>query len=398
MPDLRTLPAALLGAALLSATTAAAEWSGHVAIEARGFFHAPLDPDQHGANLSLAAEPEFSHQWDEGRQGLRFVPFVRWDQHDTERSHIDLRELAWIKAARTWELRAGVRKVFWGVTESQHLVDVINQTDLVENLDGEDKLGQPMINLALIHDWGTLDLYALTGFRARSFPGREGRLRTHPPVDTGLAQFESSRARGRVDTAIRWRRSVGAFDIGIAHFHGTARDPRLLPGIDDLGRAVLVPYYDIIDQSSLDLQATLGQWLWKLEAIARRQRGEGHTAITGGFEYTRVGALGTAADLGLLAEYLYDDRGERAPTPFQNDLFLGLRLALNDVQSSELLAGVIGDLDLDTRFYNLEASRRIGTHWKLSLELRALSGVAPADPFYGLRRDDYLQIELARYF
>ncbi|HEX9625787.1 MAG TPA: hypothetical protein VGA00_02490 [Acidiferrobacterales bacterium] len=397
MPGRRTLPAALLGAALLGAT-AAAEWSGFVAVEARGFFHAPLDPDQHGANLSLAAEPEFTHRWDDGRHSFRFVPFLRWDQHDDARSHADIRELGWVVAAQAWELRAGVRKVFWGVTESQHLVDVINQTDLVENLDGEDKLGQPMINLALIHDWGTVDLYALAGFRERSFPGREGRLRSHPPVDTGLSQFESSRGRGRIDAAIRWRRSIGAFDIGLAHFHGTARDPRLVPGLDDLGRPVLIPHYDIIDQSSLDLQATLGQWLWKLETISRRQQGERFTAATAGFEYTLVGVLAGSADLGLLAEYVYDDRGTRAPTPFQDDLFLGLRLALNDVQSTELLAGVIGDREFDTRFYNLEASRRIGDHWKIALELRALSGAPAADPFFSLRRDDTLQIELARYF
>lgn len=390
---------AALGVALLAPLAAiAGEWSGYVAAEARGFFHAPIDPDQHGANVSLAAEPEFSHHWDGRKQSFRFVPFLRWDQHDSRRSHVDVRELSWVKAAQAWELRVGVRKLFWGVTESQHLVDVINQTDLVENIDGEDKLGQPMINLALIHDWGTLDLFALTGFRERRFPGRDGRLRTIPPIDSGLSQFESARGRGRVDTAVRWRQTIGAFDIGLAHFHGTARDPRLLPGLDGLGRIVLIPFYDVVDQSSLDLQATLGQWLWKLELVSRRQQGERFTAATGGFEYTLVGVLNSAIDLGLLAEYLWDDRDERAPTPFQDDLFLGARLAFNDAQSTDLLAGVIGDRDLDTRFYNLEASRRIGDHWKLSLELRALSGVPPADPFYSLRRDDYLQIELSRYF
>jgi len=54
---------------------------------------------------------------------------------------------------------------FWGVTEFQHLVDIINQTDLVENIDTEDKLGQPMINLALINDWGTVDLFIMPYFR-----------------------------------------------------------------------------------------------------------------------------------------------------------------------------------------------------------------------------------------
>ena len=55
------------------------------------------------------------------------------------------------------ELRAGIGRVFWGVTESYHLVDVINQTDLVENVDRKDKLGQPLVNFTLVRDWGALE-------------------------------------------------------------------------------------------------------------------------------------------------------------------------------------------------------------------------------------------------
>ena len=52
------------------------------------------------------------------------------------------------------KFRVGVGKVFWGVTESQHLVDIINQTDLVENIDTEDKLGQPMLETTWLQNWG----------------------------------------------------------------------------------------------------------------------------------------------------------------------------------------------------------------------------------------------------
>ena len=74
-------------------------------------------------------------------------------------------------------MRVGIRKEFWGVTEFQHLVDVINQTDGVEDFDGEDKLGQQMVNLSLVNDWGIVDLFLLPGFRERTYAGEEGRLR-----------------------------------------------------------------------------------------------------------------------------------------------------------------------------------------------------------------------------
>lgn len=376
----------------------AGEWSGHVGIEYRGFTHAPLEPEQHQSYFSVSAEPQYRHKWDGGAQSITFVPFVRLAQYDDERSHADIRELSWVRAGPGYEWRIGVRKAFWGVTESQHLVDIINQTDLVENPDGEEKLGQPMINLALIGaEWGTLDLYALTGFRERTFPGREGRLRTTPPVDTDRARYESSRERKRLDLAARWHVSSGDWEIGVTRFAGTARDPRFLLGADD-GMAVLIPQYDLIRQTGVDVQATKGAWLWKLEAIRRSGQGQRFAALTAGAEYTMTGLLGSGMDLGLLAEYLYDDRGDAATTPFQNDVFLGLRLGVNDERSTEALIGVIVDRTSHARLITLEASRRVGRSTKLALEARAFGAISDTDILYSQRRDDYWQLELAYYF
>ncbi|HSH42154.1 MAG TPA: SPOR domain-containing protein, partial [Arenicellales bacterium] len=180
-------------------------WSGYAALETRVFPRDGRFPNQHdGPSFSLAFEPEYYREWDNGDQSFVFRPFLRLDQQDDERTHFDIRELAWIRAAEAWELRLGVRRVFWGVTETVHLVDIINQTDLVENTDTEDRLGQPMLNLALIRDWGTLDLFVLPGFRPRTFPGRDGRLRTQPWVDTEQVEYESGARHLHTDAAVRW--------------------------------------------------------------------------------------------------------------------------------------------------------------------------------------------------
>ncbi len=389
--------------ALSWSTTAQAqgELSGQAAIEWRVFPRQAQSPEQHRSYLSVTLQPEYYHKWDNGKQSFTFVPFVRLDQYDKERTHFDIRELTWLKAGEAWELRLGIRKVFWGVTESQHLVDIINQTDLVENPDGEDKLGQPMINLALIRRWGTLDFFVMPGFRERKFPGRKGRLRSDPPVDADQAVYESKRGRGHVDVAARWARTFGKWDVGLSHFYGTSREPRLLPGTDSKGKSVLIPHYDLIHQTGLDLQWTKGQWLWKLEAVRRSgQAGQTgrYTALTGGFEYTLSNVAGSHADVGLIAEYLYDQRGNKAATPFQDDLMAGVRLALNDAQSSEALFGVIVDRHTGASFLNLEASRRLGNRWKFSLEARGFAGARRADPSFGLRRDSYLRLELAVFF
>ena len=373
-------------------------YSGYVAGEVKVFFEDPLDPFQPDTNVSAAAQPEFYTEWNEGQDMFTFTPFARVDQHDDERTHFDIRELNWMHVGSDWELKLGASIVFWGVTESQHLVDIINQTDVVENIDGEDKLGQPMINLALIRDWGTLDFFVLPFFRERTFPGPEGRPRVHPPVNADAAVFESSTEENHIDVAARWSHAIANWDVGLSYFHGTSRDPRFGLETTNPDLPFLFPIYDQIDQAGLDAQLTYNSWLWKLEAIRRSGQGETFSAATGGFEYTFYGLFDGAADLGVLGEYLYNQRPVQTRSPFENDVFGGLRFTFNDTQSTEALMGCIYDLDSSSRFCNVEASRRFGEHWVGNLEIRAFSSVPRLDPFFTLRRDDYVQFELFYYF
>ena len=388
----------LLVISLIPASLIAGEWSGFIEAQGRYFTQQAIDDKQSDSTLSLALQPEYYQRWDEGRQSLLFVPFARWDSQDDERTHADIRELIWTYAGDGWEGRAGIGKVFWGVTESVHLVDVINQTDLVENPDGEQKLGQPMFKLSLEQDWGIVDLYALAGFRERTFAGKEGRLRSQPRVETDLVSYESDRENRHIDFALRWSHSLGDWDIGLSHFSGTSRDPLLIPGLSASGELVLTPYYEQMQQTGLDLQATKGDWLWKLEAIHRKADSGDYNAAAGGFEYTLVGIGDSVMDLGLLMEYLYDDRRDEATSPFENDLFVGVRLSANDVNGSQLLTGVIQDLDSSSAMFNLEASRRIGNAWKASAQVRLWFDVTDDDLFSAYRNDDYVELCLTRYF
>jgi hypothetical protein len=383
---------------LLPGLVTAGEWSGFIELQGRYFTQQALDRDQSDQLLSIAIQPEYYQRWDNSRQSLLFIPFMRWDSEDDERTHGDIREFIWTYAGDGWEVRAGIGKVFWGVTEALHLVDVINQTDLIENPDGEQKLGQPMFKFSLERDWGIIDLYALPGFRERTYPGKAARLRSHPRVDTDRVIYQSDREERHIDLALRWSHYIGDWDIGLAHFDGTNRDPLLTPDLNSNGEITLIPTYEQMRQTSLDLQVTKGNWLWKLEAIHRSGDSDSYNAATGGAEYTLVGIGGSDMDLGLLSEYLYDNRGDDATAPFENDIFIGLRLTANDVDGSELLAGVIKDLDDHGLMFNLEASRRIGNDWKTGAQIRLWSDIPEEDPLYSFHRDDYLEITVSRFF
>lgn len=399
----------LLGIFLLFQSNALTAWelSGYAGMESLGFFQEGVDSQQHNHYLSGVIQPQLVHEWDDGRQNFAFVPFYRLSQYDNRRTHFDIRELNWLKAADTWELRVGFRQVFWGVTESQHLVDIVNQKDLVENLDGEDKLGQPMVNLALIQEWGTLDLFVLPGFRERTFSGQEGRFRFDPALDVYDSLYEKKGAERQMAYAIRWSNAIGDWDWGLSQFYGTNRDPSFLATLDLSGNLHLTPYYESIYQTGLDLQVTKGRWLWKLESVVRSGQGKTYYAGTGGVEYTFNGIFETSLDLGLLAEYMYDSRGQRTINTlnqpnqlvfFQDDFFAAIRLSFNDEQSTEILAGVTFDRTTGEKLYNLEASRRLGENFKLELELRLFNNASSNDPTYFLRNDDSIRTELSYHF
>jgi hypothetical protein len=161
----------------------------------------------------------------------------------------------------------------------------------------------------------------------------------------------------------------------------------------------LIPIYDQMDQASLELQWTVEAWLWKLEAITRWGHGDRFSAVVAGFEYTFFNLLGTTLDLGVLAEYLYDDRSAAAPgTPFENDVFVGARLAFNDVGSTSILAGTIVDDQTGVILVTIEASRRLGDRWTIELESAAFFDVPSTALLSSVRRDDYVQLRLSRFF
>lgn len=407
----KSLSALLVTSALISASatlvTKASEFelSGKVGIEQRYFINdGQFDDQLDSTQLSIYAEPELYWSWNNGADSLTFKPFYRYDEHDDERSHGDIRELSYVRAGNDWEFRIGIRKEFWGVTEFQHLADVINQTDSVEDFDGEDKLGQQMVNLSFVNDWGIVDLYLLPGFRERSFASKSGRLRGGVVVENDNIQYESSAKDNHLDAAIRWSHSIDVFDIGAYWFHGTNREPILTPINQQSSNesVMLQQYYSQMDQLGLDVQATVDDWLWKFETIYRTTNEDDFWATQAGFEYTYVGVFESNADLGLLIEYGWDSRGEgdeiSPGASVQNDLFFGARLAFNDMQSSELLMGVSVDLDHNANSFIFEGNRRFGESIKVSLDIRLMNSSEPTGFLYNIKEDDHLQLAIEYFY
>ncbi len=387
------------------------DFSGDASLQARWYPQSPAFPDQRSGTTGLVVEPTLYGDLAE-TTSFTFTPLYRYDSADSQRTHADLREAYLLTygdwGENSWELRVGLDRVFWGVAELHNLVDIVNQLDLVEHPRDRPKLGQPMVHLTVSGAWGIAESFLLPYHRKRTFPGPSGRLRSAFPIDENAA-YESGAEERHVDLAVRYSHAVGLLDFGLSGFVGTSREPIFLfashqPGLLPAADTPLIPYYEQIRQVGVDAQLTTGSWLYKMEATRRSGatnllgQEEDYQACILGLERAVYALFGSAADLTLLAEWLYDSRGRRAPTIWANDLFIAGFLAFNDVQSTEFVVGILGDLDHDYRSLNLELKRRLSESWSMRLEAIVNLSSDPRDLTYDGRRDSFVGVNFTYSF
>ena len=391
----------ILAVATSTGVTAEFELSGSLGVENRLFFEGPSLPGQL-QTYQGSLELELDARWSlgDGKWDVVMVPYARLDGRDTGRTHFDMREAYVRFNGDSVSIRAGLAKVFWGVAESVHLVDIINQSDAVEDIDNEDKLGQPMVEISIQQDWGLLTGYVMPAFRKRTFPGDDGRLRFPLPVENDLARFDQGTDDSAdVDFALRYSHYFGDWDVGLSLFHGASREPRFVLNTQ---ASAFAPFYDDITQYGLDVQYTNEAWLWKFEGIIRDTPFETFAAAVGGVEYSLYGITESGADLGIIAEFQYDGRSENPLiSPFSvadNDVMTGLRYSANDSADSSVLLGVVTDIEDASMSGIVEATTRFGDNWVGEIEGRFFMNVDPDNGLFGFKDDSHIMLRLTRYF
>ena len=88
----------------------------------------------------------------------------------------------------------------------------------------------------------------------------------------------------------------------------------------------------------------------------------------------------------------------RSAIPIFPLLFAGSRLALNDVQDTELLLGTVVDSNEGSLFIFAEAGRRFGQAWVVELEGRFFTNVDTDGPAFAFSRDDFVNVSVQRHF
>lgn len=378
---------------MASSTSAEIDLRGQAGVESRVFVG--YEEYQH----SLYINPELHWGKSGTASSFSFSPYIRLDNLDSERSRGDIRELNWSYQASSWRVSLGIDEIFWGATESKHLVDVINQVDAAGSFRNDEKLGQPMAQLGLTKDWGVIEFYLLPLFRERQFPAQGAPFSFPIPVDFEDPLYQSKHERRHVDTAVRASTVIANADIGVSLFKGTNRKPKFIFGGLPDETPKLRPYYDQIQQIGIDAQIDISGWLLKLEAIERKDSLGTSSAVALGFEYVLSTIADLPADLGIMFELAHDSQPAIIPPESASEAFLGLRLSLNNAASTEYFIGLNQDLDYSgSKAGTFVASRRIGDRYRIEGKAWYFSGDDLLEPGFFFREDDFVQIAVKRYF
>jgi hypothetical protein len=344
----------------------------------------------------LLLEPEFITGFAASDMTFIVRPLYRWHSEKKKQHNFDIREAAIEAQYAAFDFRLGVRKVFWGVSESQHVVDIINQTDLAHAIDGEEKLGQPMFNINFRPDFASFEFFLLPYFRERTFKDNGTRFGLALPLAD--AQYENKDREKHIDFAARTKFTLfQSLDIALSHFYGTNREPGFLVQSGPNGLA-LTPYYSIVNQSGFELQWTMGNLAIKSEGFFRSEKNIKTWRTNTGFEYSFFQVFNSSKDFGLIAEYNYDSRDENALTPFQDDWFVGGRLGFNNESSTELIAGGFFDTRYKSLTVKIELNHRLTDSLSSSFNLFSFFNVKPQEFFYTNRKDGFMEFVLNYHF
>lgn len=384
----------MIGLLLLlhAASAGPVTYRGALAAESRLFLVPPPEAAQFpGPTVSLVADPEFDVDNDARWLSATVQPFLRMDSHDRDRTHLDLRQAKIEARYRSLELGAGAGQFSWGGLSVARIADVVNQLDLAEDVLPTDKLGQPFVGAGVGTGGLWLQALWLPYQRERTFPGLTGRLRPPNGVDRADPQYENPLGPWQPTFAGRASLSVAAIELGLSAFSGTSREPRFVAQLTD-PRVALA--YDRLDQAALDLVWVAGPLVIRAEGAGRQWTEERVEtwAAGAGLEATAFGLAGSAVDLTLLAEGVIDPRPPGiAVTTNDHDVFLGTRLAANDLAGSELLMGASVDVVTGFAFGRAQIQRRLDDHWKISLEGSTFLGPADLAEWW-LLTEDHLQL------
>ncbi len=261
---------------------------------------------------SINAQIEFTKYYDE----LKLFTDIEAlkDKDDNQRKYIKINE-AYIKyEAENYDLLIGKDIRFWGSLELSNLTDIFNEKNTInDSYDKDKKLGTKNITYTRYFE-------------------NEDELSVILMDDNPYSKYLKY-SGSRDDIANR----------DFSYILSTNQDDNRF----------LTYHTAIVDDT-----------IYKMEFAYINSKITNNYAELGiGLEHTLYG-FRDKKDLGIIVEYYKSDN---ETLNFQDDIFTGVRISFNDTDDSDIVAGIITDLDTQQKRYSFEYNTRFKDNFKLQV-------------------------------
>lgn len=299
-------------------------------------------PTSYGANI------KWSSDWKKQPQYRIEVDYQKGFSEDGEA--FALRDFVTSYSTNNFNFYGGITSEFWGVTESRHLVNVINPADARFDKYGQKLLSVPIFKAGILTPGSQLSLYLMPCQRHLSSSSSNSHNYGNSATSSSES-FVDIECDGLTDFALRDEVVYGPIDLGLSYFKGISRE--INGGVNSPSKG---GNYPIISRYSIDIQATIGPSLYKLEMLAQTSSGHDYASV-GGIEYLLPYSESRISDFSILAEYLWDTRCIK--DSLNCGAMLGARWVANNASGTQMLATYSSSRYSDQYLTMLKWSQRI---------------------------------------
>ncbi len=391
------------------------EVNGYLGVNSQSYLKAPNS--KYTNNFTMQQELELKYFKDNLSIYSKF--YAQEDLHDlrdnqNERTFVRVDELYMKYDFDNDMLSVGKSLKFWGALEVRNIVDVFNPLDLRTDLFEMQKIG--VYNFTYSHYTDSGEITVITKFKEQNqemssstyvynffpeFVSYNGKINTSQNIYRPSVYLKYS---GSSDTQY-------ALDYAFLYENGYDSQRYFLSGgILDGSPVNFKQHTYIVDKFMTYNTLVVDTTLIKLEALYAKVDDDkyigDYSHIGFGVEHTIENFMDSDAGVGLIAEYyryitleddMYDDLD--IFETMQNDLFIGIRYSFNNANDTNIIGGVIADIEYDEQVYYVKLESRAYNSFKIELDYYLIKPSKDKATAYSfLQKHQRVGLNVAWYF
>lgn len=400
---------------------------GEFALENRYY---PKEVASASEDYNLSVFGRFYYDYEKESLFLKASGIGRFDILDEKRRFATVEDLfIEKKVGENIRLSLGYKVYNDSVLEIFHPADIINSRNFDGDFERLEKRGELALETEVYNLDSSLSFYFFPHMERPLFPGAKSRMGVGREFDRVVAVIRDDIKESDFwipQYGVRAKTKLLGFDIGAFYFRHIDRNrpvfafnefvssPFLLPK----NQKKFYPHFFEVDDFGFTLVGEISSILFKMEStyhhyVSEREllivdknkfslfSPDDHLELATGLEY--ILSLESGHDMTFFLEwqkiFIQKNSYQKKSSPFQNDLSLGARYALNDIAGTEIYAFILGDVaGRDEGIFSVKLSRRFSE--RIRYEVAARVVWAHENDDYGLRalEDDHYLTMNVRYF